>query len=265
MRSPAPGQSARVGRSAPIRQPQQRASCPTRSARRSSTISPPRAGRGSTPSSTGCPARETPSPVRLEERRSLPRPRRQRGAQPLGLDDGALDHEARRLRLGDEARRRARHRGSATVRQRGRRGSRRCGRSRRAGAMGAGDEGAEPLDAVDEAVGDEEVERPVDDRRLAPEPRRRQPLEELVGVIARCDSSSVSSTKARAGVSRSSPRRAHRLGGRERSPRQRPWSWGAKARCGSLDGVMCYTITDLDPERNGRLGTGPRPQGARGA
>ena len=48
-------------------------------------------------------------------------------------------------------------------------------------AVGAGDEGAEPLDAVDEAVGDEEVERPVDDRRLAPQPRRRQPVEELVG------------------------------------------------------------------------------------
>ncbi len=47
--------------------------------------------------------------------------------------------------------------------------------------MGTGDEGAQPLDAVHEAVGDEEVERPVDDGRLAPEPGRAEPVEELVG------------------------------------------------------------------------------------
>ena len=42
-------------------------------------------------------------------------------------------------------------------------------------AEGAGGEGAQPLDPVRKAVGDEKVERPVGDRRLAAEPRRRQP------------------------------------------------------------------------------------------
>lgn len=45
----------------------------------------------------------------------------------------------------------------------------------------AGDEGAQPLDPVGEAVLDQEVERAVDHRRLPAQPRLAQPVQELVG------------------------------------------------------------------------------------
>lgn len=47
--------------------------------------------------------------------------------------------------------------------------------------VGAGGKAAKPLDPMDETVGGEKVERAIDHRRLAAEPGRGQPVEELVG------------------------------------------------------------------------------------
>ena len=47
--------------------------------------------------------------------------------------------------------------------------------------MRTGDERVEAFDLVGEAVGDEEFERPVGDRRLRAEPGLAQPVEHLVG------------------------------------------------------------------------------------
>ena len=55
------------------------------------------------------------------------------------------------------------------------------GAARMGAAMGAGDEGRQPLDAVGETMCDEEVQRPIGHRRLVAQTRRPQPVEKLVG------------------------------------------------------------------------------------
>ena len=191
--------------------------------------------------STRCPPRRHPSPrasISAPSRRRLPAA----GAEALGLDHGPLDREARRGRLRAASPRAGR--GSASRPPAGRRGRpgtpRMCGPRRAVQAAKA----PEPLDPVREAVGHQEVERPVDHRRLAAQPRRR-----AAGPGAR-RRSSPGATEQRLqheGPRRRQPQPPRRAVASAPPPAPRPrhsrWSCGRKAArlgCGLTASLLLY-------------------------
>ena len=207
------------------------------------TISPASSAR-STPVEHPVPAEGHADAPGLDRARVTPAGLAAAGAEPLGLHHGPLDARSRPPPPRPRARRRGRGSGvSATRRQtRQMRKPALCAASAWVQAAKA----AEPLDPVREAVRHQEVERPVDHRRLAAEPRRGQLVEDLVGGHRPVRGEQ---RLQHEGARRGQPQPP--LGADAPRPPPAPargsarWSCGRKASgSGALDAGICYFITD---------------------